>query len=74
MGNYNKKISTIVSKKISNDYHDNKKILSALQLLLNRNYKKYEINENYISNEILTDESFQNILSHINEKSTIQKD
>ena len=73
MSKFNKQIASIVSDKISKEYKNNKSLISALHVLLNGNYKKYDIDENFISSDQLNDENFQKVLSHINEKSSVQK-
>ena len=74
MGRFVKQIASIVSDKISSEYKNNKSLILALHVLLNGNYKKYNIDENIISCDKLTDDNFQKVLSRINEKSTVQKD
>jgi len=73
MGKFNSQIASLVSDKISSEYKDNKNLVSALHILLNGNYKKYNIDDNNITCDKLNDDNFQKILSKINEKSSVQK-
>ncbi len=68
-------LTKIIVSKVNNIANYKKEIINSLHILLNGNYVKYDI-DNAIYDEkikILSDDKFQNVLSHINEKSLRRK-
>ena len=75
MNKIDKSITELVKNKINNINQFKDEIIDSLHLLLNGNYNKYNINETIINNTNieLSDENFQNILAHMNEKTNKRK-
>lgn len=71
----NENITNLISLKIEKTTKYKNEILKAMNILLNGNYIKYDIeNAIEINNKIeLSDKAFQEILGHVNEKSNIRK-
>ena len=75
MDNLNKSITNLLVERMHAIETSKDEILSALHILLNGNYLKYDI-ENTIINDTkieLTEENFNNILAKLNEKTDIRK-
>lgn len=67
-------ITKLVMCKINNTVEYKNEIFDALHKLLNGNYIKYNIENTIYNNLNLSDDSFQNILGHINEKTKKRKE
>lgn len=67
-------ITKLVMCKINNTVEYKNEIFDALHKLLNGNYIKYNIENTIYNNLNLSDDSFQNILGHINEKTKRRKE
>lgn len=70
-----KSLTKLIVSKVNNISHYKKEIINSLHILLNGNYVKYDIDNNIsnIENKSVSDDSFQDILSHINEKTLKRK-
>lgn len=70
-----KSLTKLIVSKVNNISHYKKEIINSLHILLNGNYVKYDIDNNIsnIENKNVYDDSFQDILSHINEKTLKRK-
>lgn len=70
-----KSLTKLIVSKVNNISHYKKEIINSLHILLNGNYVKYDIDNNIsnIENKNVSDDSFQDILSHINEKTLKRK-
>jgi hypothetical protein len=68
-------ITELVMYKLNNIIEYKNEILKSLHILLNGNYMKYDIEGSICSSNKLklSDESFQNVLAHLNEKSDKRK-
>lgn len=75
MSNLKESLTKLIVSKINDMSKYKKEILNALHILLNGNYVKYDIENSIYQDEkiSLSNESFQNILSHINEKTKKRK-
>ena len=67
-------ITKLVMCKINNTVEYKNEIFDALHKLLNGNHIKYNIENTIYNNLNLSDDSFQNILGHINEKTKRRKE
>lgn len=69
------KVKNITINKLSQTENYRNEIYSALKILLNKNYKKYDLETSIDKNNIkyMTDENFQLSLFKVNEKSKKQK-
>lgn len=70
-----KSLTKLIVSKVNNISHYKKEIINSLHILLNGNYVKCDIDNNIsnIENKSVSDDSFQDILSHINEKTLKRK-
>ena len=68
-------LTKLIVSKVNNISHYKKEIINSLHILLNGNYVKYDIDSNIsnIENKNVSDDSFQDILSHINERTLKRK-
>lgn len=75
MSSVKQKVKNITINKISQTENYRNEIYSALKILLNKNYKKYDLETAIDKNNIkyMTDENFQLSLFKVNEKSKKQK-
>ena len=75
MSNVKQKVKSITVKKIAQTQKHINEIYIALKVLLNKNYEKYQFEENINRDDIkyITDENFQASLFKVNEKSKKQK-
>lgn len=71
----NKSLTKLVVSKVSNISKFKKKLINGLHILLNGNYVKYDIDNSIYNDKSIniSDNSFQKILSNINEKSEKRK-
>lgn len=75
MNELKQSLTKLVVSKVNNISKHKAEIINSLHILLNGNYVKYDIDNTIfnIENKNLSDDSFQHILSHINEKSVKRK-
>ena len=75
MNSVKQKVKSITINKLSQTLNYRDEIYSALRILLNKNYEKYDLETNIDTNNIkyITDEKFQESLFKLNEKSKKQK-
>lgn len=75
MSSVKQKVKNITINKLSQTENYRNEIYSALKILLNKNYKKYDLETSNNKNNIkyITDENFQLSLFKVNEKSKKQK-
>lgn len=75
MTSVKQKVKDITVNKLSQSKNYINEIYSALKILLDKNYKKYDFETSINTNEIkyMTDEKFQSSLFKLNEKSKNKK-